>query len=277
MILRLSQRIYHRLPFSWRAVILRSWYRYLSRMDRNGEMRFMNYGYAGQETGEAPLVLEPEDEPDRYWIQLYDHVLDGTQLADHHVLEIGSGRGGGASFIHRYYRPASLTCIELTAEAVSFCRRRYPFSDLTFFQGHAESLNLADAHFDSAINVESSHGYASVSRFLAEVHRVLKPGGRLFFADWRETSMVPRLRSQWAAANFDIEREVDITANILRALDLDDRRRRSLINTHLPRPLRGAFNEFAGVSGTRSFYQAFRTGRRTYLSAILRKPPAGGA
>jgi SAM-dependent methyltransferase len=36
-----------------------------------------------------------------------------------------------------------------------------------------------------AINVEASHCYADVPRFLAEVQRVLTPGGLLLFADFR--------------------------------------------------------------------------------------------
>jgi hypothetical protein len=54
------------------------------------------------------LRLAETDEPDRHWIQLYHHVAGAVDLEKCTVLEVGSGRGGGASFIKRYLRPASV-------------------------------------------------------------------------------------------------------------------------------------------------------------------------
>ena len=39
----------------------------------------------------------PIQNPDRLCIQLYLRAIDGTDLTDLDVLEVGSGRGGGAS------------------------------------------------------------------------------------------------------------------------------------------------------------------------------------
>jgi ubiquinone/menaquinone biosynthesis C-methylase UbiE len=43
--------------------------------------------------------------------------------------------------------------------------------------GDAENLPFPQVSFDAVINVESAHCYGSIERFLAEVHRVLRPGG----------------------------------------------------------------------------------------------------
>ena len=51
--------------------------------------------------------------------------------------------------------------------------------------GNAESLPFADESFDAVINVEASHGYPDFPRFLAEVARVLRPGGHFLYADFR--------------------------------------------------------------------------------------------
>jgi hypothetical protein len=40
----------------------------------------MNYGYAPLEDGEQPLVLETDDEVNRYAIQLYDRVARAVPL-----------------------------------------------------------------------------------------------------------------------------------------------------------------------------------------------------
>jgi ubiquinone/menaquinone biosynthesis C-methylase UbiE len=50
-------------------------------------------------------------------------------------------------------------------------------------QGAAETLPFDDASFDWAISRMSAHHWRDVPKALAEVHRVLKPGGRLKFID----------------------------------------------------------------------------------------------
>ena len=54
----------------------------------------MNYGYIDL-NGELPLELNPDDEEDRYFIQLYHHVATAVDIQGKDVLEVGSGRGGG--------------------------------------------------------------------------------------------------------------------------------------------------------------------------------------
>src|SRR5689334_9089238 len=82
----------------WRAL-----YGVLARARRAEDWTFMNYGYA---LGDGKTVeLEPADEPDRHCIQLYHHVASGANLEGARVVEVGSGRGGGASFVKRYLRP----------------------------------------------------------------------------------------------------------------------------------------------------------------------------
>jgi hypothetical protein len=57
----------------------------------------MNYGYTP--LGSAPaLQLEIPDEPDRMCIQLYQDAAGAVVLRDRDLLEVGSGRGGGASW-----------------------------------------------------------------------------------------------------------------------------------------------------------------------------------
>jgi hypothetical protein len=81
------------------------------------EWAFMNYGYALLEPNGAPLVLEPADEPDRLCIQLYHHTVGETSLEGKDVLEVGCGRGGGASYIARYLRPRSMTGLDFSSTA----------------------------------------------------------------------------------------------------------------------------------------------------------------
>ena len=85
-----------------RQVGWRACYELLAVRVRKPEWPFMNYGYAPLTLTEPHLSLEAADEPDRLCIQLYDQAIGGTDLRDQDVLEVGSGRGGGSSYLARY-------------------------------------------------------------------------------------------------------------------------------------------------------------------------------
>src|SRR5215510_2752172 len=84
----------------FKKALWRSWYEYLAASQRAPEWTFMNYGFL--DASQPLLELQSTDEPDRHFIQLYHHVATAVALRGQSVLEIGSGRGGGASFIKRY-------------------------------------------------------------------------------------------------------------------------------------------------------------------------------
>jgi len=230
----------------------------------------MNYGFSPDEAGVA-LALSPVDEPNRYCIQLYHAVIGEADLRGKAVLEVGSGRGGGASFIARYHAPASVVGVDFSPAAVAFSARVHHAQNLTFRQGDAEALPFPDGAFDAVVNVESSHCYGSMDAFLAEVCRVVKPGGVFLHADLREAAMVESWRAQLLRSGMVLEQDVDIVKGVLRALDADNDRKHSLIGALVPKFLRGAFADFAGMKGT-VLYEGFRSGAFAYRRFCLRKP-----
>src|SRR4051812_38086360 len=88
-----------------RRLLWRHWYNFLARSYRENDWTFMNYGYV-QPADTPALTVSPADESNRYCIQLYNFVAGQSPLDGKQVLEVGSGRGGGASFVKRYLRPA---------------------------------------------------------------------------------------------------------------------------------------------------------------------------
>lgn len=248
-----------------RRALIRFWYEALSQIDQRGLMRLMNYGYA--EPAAPRLPLDPADEADRYGLQLYDHVASGAVLWGKDVLEVGCGRGGGASFVFQQHRPRSLTGLDFSTAAIRFCQRRYPAPGLRFVPGDAEALPFPDQSFDAVINVESSHCYPSFERFLAEVRRVLRPGGRLLYADFRPREQLAAWREQIEGGGFVITNEREITPNVVQALDADDERKRALIARHAPPLIRARFARFAGLRGS-PIYGQFFGGERVYMSWV---------
>jgi len=260
----------YRFSPTLRRSIWKWWYEYLaSRYRAAQEWTFMNYGFVDL-TGAQRLHLSAEDERERYCIQLYDHVAGAVDLRGRDVLEVGSGRGGGASYVMRYLQPKSLTGVDFAEPAIRFCQQRHRVPGLAFIRGDAGNLPFPENEFDVVLNVESSHCYPSMETFVAEVKRVLRPNGFFLFADLRPREDIPLLRRQLLASGFEMVREEQITPGVIKALDEDEERRRSLIQQKVPRLLRGVFKQFAGLTGT-AVYESFRNNRLIYLNCVLRK------
>lgn len=239
-------------------------------------LRFMNYGF-DFDTNVSPPVLRDEDEAERYCAQLYHAVASQTDLEGKRVLDIGSGRGGGASYVHRYLKTREMIGCELAERAVAFCRKVYDGVDgLSFRQGNAMDLPFGEGEFDAVMNVESSHCYPDLSAFLAEVYRVLKTGGRFLYTDFtppkgdpksaRDVTLAALERSGFAPVGV-----TDITGNIVRGLEQDQKRRTSEIGSRFPFGTRRAVSLWAGVPGS-WIYRDFAEGRRAYLMYCATKP-----
>jgi ubiquinone/menaquinone biosynthesis C-methylase UbiE len=251
--------------FVWRAC-----YEALAKRVSTPDWAFMNYGYAAATVDVDPSPLRSSDERDRLCIQLYLHAIDHFDLRGRDVLEVGSGRGGGASFISRYLQPRSMTGMDFSPEAVDLCNRHRLARGLAFVCGDALSMPFAASSFDAVVNIESSHCYESMDTFLSEVCRVLRPGGRFFFADLRSVDGVYTLREQFNACGLMVEKETDISTNVLTALRLDNARKLELIDALIPRVFHRPVRVFAGIAGTRN-YAGLESGKLHYLSARLAK------
>jgi len=255
-----------------RRVAFRMLFEYLARRSRDfSAWTHMNYGYADGPGDGHTIVLEPKDEAERYCHQLYHHVVNDIDLTGKDVVEVSSGRGGGGAFLHRYHCPRTLTGIDIASAAVSFCRRVHRLRGLRFLQGDAEDLPIFDNSVDAVINVEASFCYGKIDRFFAEVHRVLRPGGDFLYADLRLAEEVDDLLAALRRSGLDLLEMEDITANVIRALDLDAERRVSDTGANAPWFLRHAMRTFAGAPGTR-IPTLLSQRRMRYFRILLRKP-----
>ncbi|GIT56929.1 MAG: hypothetical protein Ct9H300mP18_03580 [Candidatus Neomarinimicrobiota bacterium] len=51
---------------------------------------------------------------------MYHHTVEKLAVQDKTVLEVGSGRGGGTSYIARYLNPKKITGIDYSKNAITF-------------------------------------------------------------------------------------------------------------------------------------------------------------
>jgi SAM-dependent methyltransferase len=249
-----------------KRLLWRGWYQFLASRYRDLRWTFMNYGYRSPEVPAPPL--DPADEPDRSYIQLYDVVARGAALAGRDLLEIGCGRGGGAAYVARAFGPRRVVAVDLSPRAIALCRSRFRQPNLSFEVGDAERLPFPDGAFDAVLNVESSHCYGRFDLFLREVRRVLRPGGHFLYADFRPAEEIAGWITALQAAGFAIAAERDLRPGVVTALDADDDNKRVLIDGFVDRPLLGIFREFAALRGS-AINGAFRRGDFGYRSFVL--------
>lgn len=256
------------IPGRLQKLLWRRWYQTLNLRWEDDAWTFMNYGYVSDDS-ETDRPLAAEDEDHRLFIALYDQALPSIPLTDLRVLEVGAGRGGGASFIARYLAPASVTGLDFSLNGIAFCKRAHAnISGLDFVHGDAEALPFEDSSFDVVVNIESSHCYGNMTRFVEEVVRVLRPGGHFAWADLRGKKMVADTESAFVHPNLELMNSRDITANVVAALDQISEKKMELIEKMA---LNKKFmRQFSGTRGSIT-YLALSGEYAVYISRTFRK------
>ena len=258
-----------RISPAFQKAIWRWWYQRLGKRAHDSGWTFMNYGYKYK--NQKTLNLTSKDESNRMFIQLYDYVASQIPIKDGEILEVGSGRGGGSSFVSRYHHPKSITGVDYSKSAIKLSNELHGNVDNLFFKlGDAENLPFKDNTFDAVINVESSHCYGNMERFLNEVSRVLKPGGYFGWVDLRAKDMVEETGFAFEKSKLTCIHNKTITPEVIDALDDIHDVKMKMINNHVPKFLRSAFTDFAGAKNSK-IYNSFKSGDAVYLSKVLKK------
>ena len=255
------------MEINFRESMFRIWYRYVNNIDKNAEILFMNYGYSDKD---QMILMDEQNEPNRYSIQLYHHLACETEIKNKDIVEIGCGRGGGLSYITKNFSPASALGVDLDKQAILFCKNHYALDKLSFFQGDAQNLCLENNTFDVVINVESSHRYPNMEAFLGEVFRILRPNGYFLFTDFRYDNEYEDIKKELELSGMSVLKERFINQEVVAALELDDERKRKLIEKLIPKILRKIALNFGGVIGSETYNQ-FASRKYIYFSYVLKK------
>jgi ubiquinone/menaquinone biosynthesis C-methylase UbiE len=254
---------------AFRRLIWKPIYELLAKRFRSKDWSLMNYGYAPS-PNESFLNLDAEDEINRYSIQLYHYLATKVAFKGLEVLEVGSGRGGGAAYLKKYLNPEKIIGLDIAVNAVRLANEYFGSEGIEFVPGSAEQLPFADESFDIVINVESSHTYGSVPLFLSEVKRVLRKGGYLLCADIRTAADAELFINQVHKSGLSVLLEENISNNVKRAIELEEPIKQKRIAEKIPRWLQEVFKQFAGVKGSKAHIQ-LANGQLIYYRFVLKK------
>jgi ubiquinone/menaquinone biosynthesis C-methylase UbiE len=117
-------------------------------------------------------------ERERYELEPYIRTFARFEEGrDRRVLEVGVG--AGTDFIQWVRQGAIATGVDLTEAGIALTRERLDLESLSaeLRQADAESLPFANDSFDLVYSYGVLHHSPNTERAVAEVHRVLKPGG----------------------------------------------------------------------------------------------------
>ena len=109
------------------------------------------------------------------------------------VLDVGTGTGVVAITAAR--QGAAASGLDLTPALLEQARQSAPIAGLTvdWTEGDAENLPYPDASFDVVLS-QFGHMFAPrPQQAVAEMRRVLKPGGRIAFATWPPEHVIGRM------------------------------------------------------------------------------------
>src|SRR4029079_5841730 len=132
--------------------------------------------------------------------------------------EIGCGRGGNSALVAEKFS-GQVIGIDMSSEAIAFCSRAHAKHGIDFKVGDALKLPLADESCDAVLNVESSHSYGNLPKFLNEVRRICRSGAWFLHTDFLSPEDWDYVRMRMQALGFVTETDRDITGNVLASRD----------------------------------------------------------
>lgn len=110
----------------------------------------------------------------------------GGRVEGGRVLEIGCGRGVGTEIIFERFGAREVHAFDLDPDMVEQARRRlagYPPERLRLYVGDASALEAEDESYDAVFDFAIIHHVPNWRLTVAEVRRVLRPGGLFFFEE----------------------------------------------------------------------------------------------
>ncbi len=115
---------------------------------------------------------------------------------DAQVLDMGCGTGKETRALRERYPAAKMTGLDLSAGMLDFARQHYELDNCQWAIGDIEELPFNEQQFDLVFSSLAIQWCECLSEVLAQVHRVLKPGGWFVFSTLAAGSL-SELNAAW--------------------------------------------------------------------------------
>ena len=116
------------------------------------------------------------------------------------VLDVGCGTGSLAFSVPEITNVEAVTGIDLTPDFVAFAQARAADPRISFQLADARDLPFDDDAFDRAFSLLVLHFLPDAERAVAEMRRVVRPGGTVAAAVWDNYGGQPHTRMLWDIA-----------------------------------------------------------------------------
>ena len=145
-----------------------------------------------------------DDEPLGFWDRYGTRTVERLALsAGSTVLDVGCGTGASAIPAASIVGPGGhVIAADLAERLLDLARdkaRRKGLRNLEFRYGDMEALGYPDALFDAVISVFSIFFVADMTKRVAELWRMVRPGGQLAITTWGPRMFEPGSRAWWNA------------------------------------------------------------------------------
>ena len=145
-----------------------------------------------------------DDEPLAFWARIGARTVERLRLpAGATVLDVGCGTGASAIPAARAVGPAGgVVGVDLADRLLDRARGKslqQGLSNIEFRPGDMEALDYTDGHFGAVVSVFSIFFVPDMTRQVAELWRMVKPGGQLAITTWGPRAFEPGATAFWAA------------------------------------------------------------------------------
>lgn len=177
--------------------------------------RFMNYGYWHDRVKNKQEAQE----------NLIERLVAGLPNRDGRILDAACGTGATAHYLTRYWRPACIFGINISAKQLDLCWRNSSCRNVAVMD--AGVMSFSDSSFENIVCVEAAFHFDTRENFLRECSRILTKGGILALTDillhkeghellpmWLRSNYVPSLsdyQSLLLSVGFSQVKVIDIT------------------------------------------------------------------
>jgi ubiquinone/menaquinone biosynthesis C-methylase UbiE len=108
------------------------------------------------------------------------------------VLDVACGTGALLEAVGAAHPRIWLAGVDISPDMLEVARRKLP-AGIELQVASAEALPFGDASFDTVVTTNSFHFFHAPNAALAEMRRVLRPGGALVVTDWCDDYLACRI------------------------------------------------------------------------------------